>query len=389
MSLVLLLFLAFRSSLLVLRLRGRHALFPPEGEQEKGEKRELLRHSGRRLAPGRTRWDSDGRDAPRRVLAVLAGCLPAALAASPGTAPAAPLYGLTIDRITNPDPHRRGARGAAATADHPRVLRTAPAGLVLPAALTQIHAVSAVMGELLDSSDEKSLSTEAFQAHVQEYLERSRASIDIWEIGNEVNGNWTGPYETVAAKLAVAYRTSPPRAGRRALTLYENDFGPEHCGDGDAEPTPVQFTERYVPAEVADGLDYVLLSYYPTQCGGRMPSSPEVALAAAKPYTRSTRTRELGFGEVGLPHPRLQAHRRRGRGDHALGLLARPRPALLRGRLLLVVRLPGRAEAEGAAGRRSPAAFEADTKRRARAIAPSRSTVPERRNRTPPRSAEP
>src|SRR5947209_7832829 len=35
-----------------MRLRGRHALFPPEGEQEKGEKRELLRHSERRLAPG-------------------------------------------------------------------------------------------------------------------------------------------------------------------------------------------------------------------------------------------------------------------------------------------------------------------------------------------------
>jgi len=29
-----------------LRLRGRHALFPPKGEQEKGEGRELRRHLG-------------------------------------------------------------------------------------------------------------------------------------------------------------------------------------------------------------------------------------------------------------------------------------------------------------------------------------------------------
>jgi hypothetical protein len=53
MSLVLLLYLAFGSSLLVMRLRGRHALFPPRGEQEKGEKRVLLRHSRLSVAPAR------------------------------------------------------------------------------------------------------------------------------------------------------------------------------------------------------------------------------------------------------------------------------------------------------------------------------------------------
>jgi len=45
MSFVLLLCLAFSSSLLGMRLRGRHALFPPRGEEEeKREKRELKRH---------------------------------------------------------------------------------------------------------------------------------------------------------------------------------------------------------------------------------------------------------------------------------------------------------------------------------------------------------
>src|ERR1035441_10447519 len=52
MSLVLLLYLACSSSLLGMRLRGRHALFPPRGEQEKREKRGLQRHSIRRLASG-------------------------------------------------------------------------------------------------------------------------------------------------------------------------------------------------------------------------------------------------------------------------------------------------------------------------------------------------
>src|SRR6266566_169260 len=51
MSFVLLLYLACSSSLLGMRLRGRHALFPPRGEQKKREKREVERHLDRRLAP--------------------------------------------------------------------------------------------------------------------------------------------------------------------------------------------------------------------------------------------------------------------------------------------------------------------------------------------------
>jgi hypothetical protein len=47
MSFVLLLWLAFSSSLLGMRLRGRHALFPPKGEEkEEREERALERHLG-------------------------------------------------------------------------------------------------------------------------------------------------------------------------------------------------------------------------------------------------------------------------------------------------------------------------------------------------------
>ena len=126
--------------------------------------------------------------------------------------------------------------------------------------------------------------------------------MDIWEIGNEVNGNWTGPYETVAAKLSESYEVVHAAGGRTALTLYANAFGPEHCGDGESELTPVQFSERYVSPTVAAGLDHVLLSYYPTQCGGRLPSNAEVKLqleALHAIYPNAA----LGFGEVGLPRP--------------------------------------------------------------------------------------
>ncbi len=223
------------------------------------------------------------------------------LALAPPAAANTPLFGVTVDRVPHPD------RIAAALARLPERPTTRiyfdvhePAGYYATA-VHEIGAVSGVMGELLDSSDERRIATAQLDARVRSYLEELGGSVGIWEVGNEVNGNWTGPYEEVAAKLDVAYEDVHAAGGSTALTLYENAFGPEHCGDGEGELTPLQFSERYVPASVAAGLDYVLLSYYPTQCGGRMPTSLEVAvqleaLHALYPHAL------LGFGEVGLPH---------------------------------------------------------------------------------------
>jgi hypothetical protein len=211
------------------------------------------------------------------------------------------VYGVTIDKISKLP---RIAEALTALPRRPTVRvyleprRKAP---YYAAALSQLHAVSNVMGELLDSSDERSISTGAFQAHVGEYLDTLGGSVDVWEVGNEVNGNWTGAYEAVATKLTDAYRAVAARGGTTALTLYENSFGPEHCGDGASELTPVQFTERYMPAEVSQGLDYVLLSYYPSQCDGTMPGDAVLALELERLHALYPKAL-LGFGEVGLPH---------------------------------------------------------------------------------------
>jgi hypothetical protein len=170
------------------------------------------------------------------------------------------------------------------------------------AAVARIGRVSTVMGELLDSSDEKAVTVPAMAARVASYLRMMRRQVAIWEIGNEVNGNWTGRPAEVAAKLATAYDEVTAAGGSTALTLFANDFGPDHCGDGAAELTPAQFTRDYIPARVAYGLRYVFLSYYPADCGGREPAGPELAGALRQLhalYPRAT----LGMGEIGMPAP--------------------------------------------------------------------------------------
>lgn len=220
-------------------------------------------------------------------------------AAAAGASPA-PLFGVTVDGIARLEGLTRSLAALPRRATTRVVFDVRQPAASYARAVGAIHRVSGVMGELLDSSDEQSISTAELQGRVDAYLSTLAPNVDIWEVGNEVNGNWTGNYAVVAEKLTVAFDRVSAAKARTALTLYANNFGPDNCGDGTGELTPIQFSRSYVPNRVAAGLDYVLLSYYPTQCGGREPSAGEVAsclqaLHAIYPNAA------LGFGEVGLP----------------------------------------------------------------------------------------
>ena len=213
-----------------------------------------------------------------------------------------PVYGVTIDRITGI------AKVVAAEKSLPeRPTTRVYFNVSVPAsyyasAVPLLHSVSQVTGELLDSSDATRISTSAFQARVEDYLNTLGSSVDLWEIGNEVNGNWTGPYATGAAKIDEAYGDVAATGGETALTLFANEYGPDNCGDGVSELTPVQYSKRYVPRAVRDGLTDVFESYYPTECGNTYPTDAQVATEMRRLHSLYPNAR-LGFGEVGLPRP--------------------------------------------------------------------------------------
>ena len=48
------------------------------------------------------------------------------------------------------------------------------------------------MGEILDSFFVKNISTAAYGTRTTEYLNTLGDNVDIWEIGNEINGEWLG-----------------------------------------------------------------------------------------------------------------------------------------------------------------------------------------------------
>lgn len=209
-----------------------------------------------------------------------------------------PLFGTTVDDISN-------ASAIVASSEHLPDMPTTriyfdvrePASYYT-GTVKKLQPVSYLMGELLDSSDETSISTAAYNTRVKSYLAALGGQVDLWEIGNEVNGDWTGRYPTVSAKLTEAYDDVSAAGYRSALTLYYN----VGCDDGAAELSPVAFSQKYVPAAVRDGLNYVLLSYYEDDCNSIRPSAATWTAYFEKLHALYPNAL-LGFGEIGMNKP--------------------------------------------------------------------------------------
>ncbi|GAA3048251.1 hypothetical protein GCM10020229_69490 [Kitasatospora albolonga] len=244
------------------------------------------------------------------VRGLLAGTLAATTVLTTGPAGAAPaghralpspVFGVTIDDVENIEqvvaaeatlprrPTTRVVFDEGVDAEHYRT------------PVERLGTVSYVMGGLLDSEGLRETGVEAYRQRAQAYLDALGDSVDVWEIGNEVNGDWTGPYGSVSQKIQAAFTTVEAAGGRTALTLYENSYAPDHCGDGAAELTPVQFSQQYVPQAMREGLDYVWLSYYPTQCSPTTYPSAATVRAEVEQLHALYPNALIGFGEVGLP----------------------------------------------------------------------------------------
>lgn len=207
-------------------------------------------------------------------------------------APPAGVYGVTLDDITGI------ADSVAALAALPHrattriVFDEGQAPAYYAQAVPAVHAVSDVMGEILDSQFVRDASVAAYTQRTSDYLAAFPGSVDIWEVGNEINGNWleaaSGGPADVAAKMTGAFDLVKSAGGRTALTLYG-------CSDSDAAHDMFSWVDAHVPARMRSGLDFVLVSYYEGDCGAPRSDWPAVFRQLRAQFPASS----LGFGECG------------------------------------------------------------------------------------------
>lgn len=161
------------------------------------------------------------------------------------------------------------------------------------AAVKKIHEVSFIMGEILDSFYVKNISTEDYVARTTQYLSTLDNDVDIWEIGNEINGEWLGDTPTVVAKMNSAYKVVKNKGKAAALTLYYN----EGCWENKSNEM-FRWAEKNISSEMKQSLDYVFISYYEDDCNDRQPDWEQVFQKLGKMFPSS----KIGFGEIGTKH---------------------------------------------------------------------------------------
>ncbi|MCI5158100.1 MAG: hypothetical protein D3906_06585 [Candidatus Electrothrix sp. AUS1_2] len=165
-----------------------------------------------------------------------------------------------------------------------------------------IASAAFVMGEILDSSYVKNYTVQQYLDRTEEYLEEFENDVDIWEIGNEVNGNWLGATADVVEKIEGAYTAVKNRGLTAAINFYYN----KSCLYNQPEYEMFTWINANISEKMKNGLDYVFFSYYEDDCDGVEYTAAEWqevfdALHAIFPNAK------LGFGEVGTEAPDRKA----------------------------------------------------------------------------------
>src|SRR4029077_16485153 len=223
-----------------------------------------------------------------------------------------PIYGVTLDDVSKPD---EGVNSLSQMAQVPTARIVFDAG-VRPSyylkPIQQLRNVAYIMGELVDSSYMRQYTVNQIASWTQSYTKTLGNLVDIWEIGNEVNGNWLG--SNILAKIEAMYDVVSAQGGATALTFFyegepsesNNCIAEDHGGNDMFTWIRQQFqlnlsaNQRSSETEkIRLNVNYVLVSWYPDQCPGETPNWPWVFGQLASIFPNS----KVGFGELGTANP--------------------------------------------------------------------------------------
>src|SRR4051794_2928791 len=209
-----------------------------------------------------------------RIGGILLAIAALASAATYGQRAIVPTYGVTLDNDAGISKAKLAAQTQALsslpTRPWARVVAdigTTPADFAR--ALPAVHTVASTILELGDSSEVKNQTTDGYAAWVQSLTSAYASQVDVWEVGNEVNGEWVGTPAAEMARVQAAYDAVKAVGGKTMLTLYYNP----NCWANSANHMFTWLGNGNVPAAMASGLDYVTISYYPGDCNNYWPSA--------------------------------------------------------------------------------------------------------------------
>lgn len=222
------------------------------------------------------------------------------------------LYGVTTEYVSNLPALR------SALAQHTKrpttriVFQQGTNAQYYQEAVSELRDVSYVMGQVLDSTALGSVSVDQYRDRTRSFVNRFAGDIDIYEIGNELNGEWVGTPTIINAKVQAAYEVIEEENAalnlRSAITL---NFWPSHdCYSQSWEDTETY--ARGMPAKVKNGVDYIFLSFYETACSPRAYPTNQQFIDIFAQLKTIFPNAKIGIGELGaqgevdgVPNPTL------------------------------------------------------------------------------------
>ncbi len=157
-------------------------------------------------------------------------------------------------------------------------------------AVSRLDTVTTIMGEILDSYYMNAYSVQQYRNRVDEYMSLLGGKVDIWEIGNEVNGEWLGHKDSVIAKITYAFKKSKQYNYKNAITLYYN----KNCWE-QPQNEMFRWVNENLTYKMRSNFDYVLVSYYEDDCNNLQPNWQQVFDSLHVLFPNS----KLGIGECG------------------------------------------------------------------------------------------
>jgi hypothetical protein len=172
-------------------------------------------------------------------------------------------------------------------------------------ATKQIKSVGYVFGQPVDSFYMRCFTPAEHLKRFKDYVTTMDTLVDIWEVGNEINGEWLfgktkrcSPKASVSStsqadvvtKMVEAYDYLKSQGKVTALTLYYNT----PCRRPAANEM-FTWANANIPARMKTGLDYLLVSYYEVDCRGYKPDWQQLFSQLATMFPNS----KLGISEFG------------------------------------------------------------------------------------------
>ena len=208
-----------------------------------------------------------------------------------------PVYGITLNHLT-----AKNEKSVLTAIRHMHVRPTVrvvmspnrSAAYYLPL-LKKLHSCATILLCPCDSSYMKDFpSVSAYQKRFDDCADTLAPYVDIWEIGNEVNGEgWLGAdSQSVSDRCYAAWKDIHNRKMATELTPYA--FAP-HAQSISME----KWMKTYIPHDMRLGLNFVLVSYYDADNQGKHENWQQMFSRLTTIFPHAA----LGFGECGYPAP--------------------------------------------------------------------------------------